>query len=293
MGESIDSTVVTGLPAAPIPVVPRHRRPLHLRLWIPLGFLILLVLAGLVAPLPYDPRTPDKAGLTLSAPDGHHWFGTDKFGLDVFSRLLASAATDIPLAVGGMLISLVIGVALGLLSSLRGRRGERLVRALDVFQAFPLLLIAIAVVALMGNHLRNVVIAIVIINVPRFIRLVRSEGLTIRESRYVEAAHAVGVSTPRLLFRHMLPNMTGTILSQASLAAANAIVVIASLSFLGIGINAADPSWGAMIQTGVENITTGQWWVWVFPGAAIFLSILCLNAIGDELQESFGRAVIR
>lgn len=267
-----------------------RRRRLHLRLWIPLTVLALLVIAGYFSPLPFDPRQPDSAGDTLLAPGGQHWMGTDKFGLDVFSRLVASAATDIPLAVSGMLISLVFGVALGLIASLPGRGGERLVRALDVFQAFPLLLIAIAVVALMGNNLKNVVIAIVIINIPRFIRLVRSEGLSIRESRYIEAARAVGVSTPRLLFRHMLPNMTGTILAQASLAVANAIVVIASLSFLGIGINAADPSWGAMIQTGSANITTGQWWVWAFPGAAVFVTILCLNAIGDELQEAFGRA---
>ena len=268
----------------------RSSRPLHLRLWVPLGGLVLFVMAGYFAPLPFDPRKPGSTGETLLSPSGTHWMGTDKFGLDVFSRLVASAATDIPLAVSGMVISLVVGVVLGLVASLPGRGGERLVRALDVFQAFPLLLIAIAVVAMMGNNLTNVVIAIVIINIPRFIRLVRSEGLSIRESRYMEAARAVGVSTPRLLFRHMLPNMTGTILAQASLAVANAIVVIASLSFLGIGINAADPSWGAMLQTGAANITTGQWWVWAFPGAAVFVTILCLNAIGDELQDAFGRA---
>jgi peptide/nickel transport system permease protein len=280
-----------GMPAVRQPA--RRRRRLRLRLWIPTAFLVTLILVGFLAPLPFDPRTPDSSGVPLSAPSADHLMGTDKFGLDVYSRLLASAATDIPLAVGGMLISLVVGTVLGLTATLRGRRGERLVRALDVFQAFPLLLIAIAVVALMGNHLRNVIIAIVVLNIPRFIRLIRSEGLTIRESRYIEAAQAIGVSTSRLLFRHMLPNMTGTILAQASLAVANAIVVIASLSFLGIGINAADPSWGAMLQTGSQSITTGEWWAWVFPGAAIFLTILSLNVIGDELQDSFGRAVIR
>jgi peptide/nickel transport system permease protein len=179
---------------------------------------------------------------------------------------------------------------LGLLASQRGRWGERIVRGLDVFQAFPLLILAIAVVALMGNNIENVVIAIAIINVPRFIRLVRSEGLTIRESRYIEAAHAIGATPVQVMRRHMLPNMTGVILAQASLAVAHSIVVIASLSFLGIGINAADPSWGAMIQTGAQNMTTGQWWVALFPGLAVFVTVLAFNAISHQLQERYGRA---
>jgi peptide/nickel transport system permease protein len=261
----------------------------RLRLAAPVALLLALLVGAYLAPLPYDPRVPD-AGATLQAPSGAHWLGTDKFGLDVFSRLVASAGLDIPLAVGGMAVSLVVGVVLGLLASQRGRWGERIVRGLDVFQAFPLLILAIAVVALMGNKIQNVVIAIAIINVPRFIRLVRSEGLTIRESRYIEAAHAIGATPVQVMRRHMLPNMTGVILAQASLAVAHSIVVIASLSFLGIGINAADPSWGAMIQTGAQNLTTGQWWVALFPGLAVFVTVFAFNAISHQLQERYGRA---
>ncbi|AYF26745.1 MULTISPECIES: ABC transporter permease [Micromonospora] len=278
-----DPTTVT----APKGRKPRRGRR-RLRLWVPSGILAGMLAAAYLAPLPYDPAEPLPD--TLAAPDGEHWMGTDKFGIDVFSRLVASAGVDIPLALAGMLISLVVGVLLGLATLHRGPWGERVVRALDVFQAFPLLVLAIALVALMGNNIENVVVAIAIINVPRFVRLVRSEGLTIRESRYVEAAHAIGATGPRIMFRHLLPNMTGIILAQASLAVAHSIVVIASLSFLGIGINAADASWGAMIQTGAQNMTTGQWWVSVFPGLAIFLTVLCFNAISDELQDSFGRA---
>ena len=261
----------------------------RLRLAAPVALLLALLVGAYLAPLPYDPRDPD-AGATLQAPSGAHWLGTDKFGLDVFSRLVASAGLDIPLAVGGMAVSLVVGVVLGLLASQRGRWGERIVRGLDVFQAFPLLILAIAVVALMGNKIQNVVIAIAIINVPRFIRLVRSEGLTIRESRYIEAAHAIGATPAQVMRKHMLPNMTGVILAQASLAVAHSIVVIASLSFLGIGINSADPSWGAMIQTGAQNMTTGQWWVALFPGLAVFVTVLAFNAISHQLQERYGRA---
>jgi peptide/nickel transport system permease protein len=269
-----------------------RRRDRRWRLWVPLGAIVVVVLAGFFAPLPYDPTAPDATAV-LTAPSGEHWLGTDRFGLDVFSRLVASAAKDIPLAAIGMMISLVLGVPLGLFASRKGRLGEWIVRALDMFQAFPLLILAIAVVALMGNKIENIVVAIAIINIPRFIRLVRSEGLTIRESRYIEAAHAVGAGDLRIMFRHLLPNMTGTILAQASLAVAHAVVVIAALSFLGIGISSSDTSWGAMIQTGAQNMTTGQWWVSLFPGVAVFLTVLCFNAVADALQSEFGKAKAR
>ena len=254
-----------------------------------ISFVVVLLTAAFFFPLPYSPVDPGTNPV-LAPPSSAHLMGTDKFGLDIFSRVIASAGLDIPLALSGLLISMLVGVPLGLFASQPGRWGEFVVRGLDVFQAFPLLILAIAVVALMGNNIENVVVAIAIINVPRFIRLVRSEGLTIRESRYYEAARAVGAPGHRIMFKHMLPNMTGTILSQASLAAAHAIVVIAALSFLGIGINSADTSWGAMIQTGAQNITTGQWWASVFPGLAIFVTIICFNTVSHYLQENFGRA---
>lgn len=273
-------------------VAPARRRRSRLRLWVPLGTIVLLVLAGYFAPLPHDPSRADATAV-LTAPSGDHWLGTDRFGIDVFSRLVASAANDIPLAAVGLVISIAIGVPLGLAASRKGRLGEWIVRALDMFQAFPLLILAIAVVALMGNRIENIVVAIAIINIPRFIRLVRSEGLTIRESRYIEAAHAIGASDLRIMFRHLLPNMSGTILAQASLAVAHAVVVIAALSFLGIGISSSDTSWGAMIQTGAQNMTTGQWWVSLFPGVAVFFTVFCFNAVADALQAEFGRAKVR
>lgn len=278
---------MTDLAQRPRTKIRRHLGGGRWRPILAVSIIVLMVAAAYWAPLPFDPERP---GGVLLAPSGEHWMGTDKFGLDVFSRLISSAGLDIPLAFTGLLISMLIGVPLGLFASQPGRWGEAVVRSLDVFQAFPLLILAIAVVAMMGNDIENVVVAIAIINIPRFIRLVRSEGLTIRESRYYEAARAIGVPGHRLMFKHMLPNMIGTILSQASLAAAHAIVVIAALSFLGIGINSTDASWGAMIQTGAQNITTGQWWASVFPGLAIFITIMCFNAVSHYLQENFGRA---
>jgi peptide/nickel transport system permease protein len=162
-------------------------------------------------------------------------------------------------------------------------------RGLDMFQSFPLLVLAIAIVALTGNKLHNVVFAIAFLNIPRFVRLVRSEALSLRESRFVEAAYAIGASRTRVMTRHLLPNMTGTILVRASLTAAQAIIVIAALSFLGIGVTPPTPSWGALIQSGAQNITTGQWWVSLFPGCAVFLTVLALNQVGDGLESILGR----
>ena len=171
-------------------------------------------------------------------------------------------------------------------ASAKGRWGERVMRALDAFQAFPLLVLAVVVVTLTGNRLENVILAIVIINVPRFMRLIRSEVLPLRESRFIEAAVAIGASPARRMYRHILPNVVSIILVQCSLSAAHAIVVIAALSFLGIGVSPPEATWGAMIQAGAPYVMTGQWWVVTFPGLAVFLAVVCLNAIADGLAET-------
>lgn len=244
-----------------------------------------LLLAAFFAPLPFDPVKPD-ADQVLRPPSAVHWFGTDRSGFDVLSRTISSAARDLPLALAGTLASLLVGVPLGLAASAKGKWGERIMRALDAFQAFPLLVLAVVVVTLTGNRLENVVLAIVIINVPRFMRLVRSEVLPLRESRFIEAAIAIGASPVRTMYRHILPNVTSIILVQCSLSAAHAIVVIAALSFLGIGVSPPEATWGAMIQAGAPYMTTGQWWVVTFPGMAVFLSVVCLNTIADGLADA-------
>lgn len=243
----------------------------------------LIVVGGLVH-LPYSPTTPNVDAV-LKPPSAHHWFGTDASGFDIFSRTLAAPQRDLPLSLLGTLLSLAIGVPLGLIASGRTRVAELLMRGLDVFQAFPLVIIAIAIVTLTGNHIQNIVYAIALINVPRFMRLIRSEALTLRKSRFVEAAIATGCSTTRLLFRHLLPNVAGVILVQASLAAAYAVIVIASLNFLGIGVSPPTPTWGSMIQSGAQDISAGQWWVSTFPGAALFVAVLAFNAIANSLQH--------
>lgn len=251
-------------------------------------FIVLLLLASLLAPLPFDPRATAPLS-SLQAPNGEHWFGTDGAGGDVFSRVIDAARVDLSLALLGTLLSLAVGIPLGLAASTKGKGSERLVRGLDAFQAFPLLILALALVSLSGNRLYMVVVAIALINVPRYMRLLRSEILSIRESRFIEAAHAMGANTFRLTTRHLLPNVWGVVLVQTSLTIANAIVVIASLSFLGVGVSAPTPSWGAMIRDGSGNMSSGEWWIATFPGVVVVLCVLAFNQLADAIGDTTAR----
>lgn len=244
----------------------------------------LIVVSSTLLPLPHDPRQPNPYQ-TLEPPSGEFWFGTDRVGFDVFSRTIQSASVDLPVSVAGTLVSLLVGVAIGLMVSVKGRWSERIMRCLDMFQAFPLLVLAIVIVALTGNNLRNVVVAIALVNIPRFIRLVRSEALALRETRFIEAATSIGASRVRVMVRHLLPNMTGVVIAQASLAAAHAIIVVAGLSFLGIGITPPQASWGTMIRSGSQNIATGHWWAAVFPGLAVFVVVTAFNLVADGIYR--------
>ena len=252
---------------------------------IGIGVLVAFTVAGFVISLPFDPTAPD-ANLPLAPPSGTHWFGTDISGFDVFSRVIRAASRDIPLALIGTLASLAAGVPLGLLASGKGKLGERIMRVTDVFQAFPLLVLSVVLVSLAGRSNQwNVVWAIMITNVPRFMRLVRAEGLALREARFIEAAYAIGATRKRIAFRHVLPNVAGVILVQVSLSAAYALVVIASLAFIGIGAPPPEPSWGAMIKSGFSELANGKWWVSIFPGLAIFFCVAWLNVIADALES--------
>lgn len=257
---------------------------------VALGGLLILtyLLAGYVMPLRYDPLATSPSE-SLLPPGGDHWFGTDRTGADLFSRTVRAARLDLTLALSGTLLSLVIGVPLGLIVSAKGRWAERAMRVLDGFQAFPLLVLALALVSLSGNRLEMVPVAIALINIPRFMRLIRSEVLSLRESRFVEAAIASGATPARIMRRHLLPNVWGVILVQTSIAAAHSIIVVSALSFLGVGISPPTPSWGQMIRSGAQNFTSGQWWLAIFPGLAIVLAVISFNRIADELVDTTAR----
>jgi peptide/nickel transport system permease protein len=246
--------------------------------------IVVFLLAGFFMPLPFNPVTPDVNAQALP-PSGKHLFGTDLNGFDVFSRTVAAASKDLPLALIGTGLSLLVGVVLGLLVSKRGRGSERIMRGLDALQAFPLLILSIAIVTLAGNRVEDIVLAIALISVPSFMRLIRSEAVVLRETRFIEAAVAIGCSPTRVLIRHILPNVSGVILAACSVCAANAIVVIASLNFLGVGFQPPAPTWGSMIQIGARTIAQGQWWIALFPGLAVFVTLAALNMIADGVEK--------
>jgi peptide/nickel transport system permease protein len=251
------------------------------------GIIVLLLLAGLVLPLPHDPLTtsPD----ILQAPSGGHIMGTDQLGRDVFARTVRAARLDLPLVIASTLASVIIGVGLGLLVSTRSRLSEWAMRGLDIFQAFPMLVLAMVIVAVAGNSRTMVILALALISFPMFLRLVRAEALALRESRFIEAAVAIGATRRQVLWHHMLPNVTGVILVNAAVTASRAILMIAALSFLGIGVEPPTPSWGLMMQEGSQSLVAGEWWVSFFPGLGVLLVGLGFNLLGDGLEQVTGR----
>jgi peptide/nickel transport system permease protein len=243
----------------------------------------LLIFAFLI-PTPYKPSAIDTSAV-LQPPSTKHWFGTDSVGGDLFSRTIASARIDVPLSLLGTALALVVGVAGGLLVSTKKPWAERLMRGVDAFQALPLLIITLALVTISGDSLWMVAVSMALITGPLFLRLVRSQALALRESRFVEAAHACGASSTRIMVHYVLPNMLPIIVAQTALIAGSGVLLIAALSFLGIGIKPPTPSWGGLINEGSQEFIRGHWWMAVAPGVAIFLCVMSFNLIGDGLRD--------
>lgn len=276
--------------AVPAVALPRARRPQLRSAGLVTGSTVLgtLLLAGLFLPLPYGPTDVNITAISLP-PSAEHWFGTDEVGQDLFARTIAAARTDLPLALGGTALATLLGVGGGLAVSSRSRWSERVMRALDAFQSLPLLILTIALVVIAGNSLVMVAIAIALVSGPFYVRIVRSQALVVRESRYVEAAIASGSGTARIMWKHLLPNLRSLILAQTALTGAVALLVVAALSFIGVGVVPPTPSWGAMIRIGSGQLVTGQWWAVLFPGLALFACIISFNLVADGLRDRAGR----
>jgi peptide/nickel transport system permease protein len=250
---------------------------------------ILLMLCGcLFYPTPYNPLAVNTNG-TLQPPSAAHLFGTDDLGRDVLSRMMQAGRTDIPLVIGAALCSMLIGVVIGLLVSTKSKWSERGMRVLDLFQAFPAIVLLIVLVTVAGQSVLVLMVVISIIYGPLFGRLIRAEALAIRESRFMEAAVSIGASVPRQLFRHLLPNVTGIIVVQFALTASRGILILAGLAYLGFGPQPPTPSWGAMISEGQQYLTTGDWWLVIFPGIPIVLVGLFFYQLSLGLETVLGR----
>ncbi len=282
--------------AAPLVAValpPRHdrsilRRVLDARLaGAGLAVLALVVFCALLAPVlaPADPNTQDYLALT-EAPGAAHLLGTDDLGRDVLSRIIYGSRISLEVGIIAAGIALVLGVSLGLLAGFIGGTTDNIImRFVDAVQAFPSLILALAITAALGPGIGNAMIAIGFVSMTAIARLTRGQTLSEREREYVTAARVIGVSPLRMMARHIWPNITAPIIVQVTLLIATAIVTEASLSFLGVGVVPPTPSWGAMLRSGSQYLETAPWLAFA-PGIAIFLTVLAFNFVGDGLRQA-------
>ncbi|MCM0018896.1 MAG: ABC transporter permease [Tagaea sp.] len=251
-------------------------------LWV-LGAVLF---AGLAAPwiAPYSPLDIDPDNF-VGPPSAAHWFGTDEIGRDILSRVLHGATVSLQVVVLAIGLALVAGSALGLVSGwLGGAWDSAIMRTMDALLAFPLLVLALAIVAVLGPDLMNAMLAIAVTKTPGFARLVRGEVLALKNVEYVKAARAAGSTDLRILVRHIWPNVSGNVIVYGSLSASQALITESALSFLGLGAQPPTPSWGYMIATGIQYHQA--WWISLFPGLAIFLTVLAFNFLGDAVRDA-------
>ncbi|HSS85727.1 MAG TPA: ABC transporter permease [Reyranella sp.] len=289
---------MAGLSPSPSPVVPLAPASATLRLvwrrlrrnWLSAAALALIVLMMLAAALagwvaPYEPDATD-ADAALQAPSLHHWLGTDIYGRDLLSRIIYAARVDLAVAFGATALALAIGSSIGVAAGLyRGIVDLVIMRCVDSIMAFPAFILAMAITAALGNSVGNVLIAIALTQIPNYLRLIRGEIFRIREMEYADAARVVGNPAWRIMFIHLLPNALPPIIVQATLAMGYALLTMAALSFIGLGIQPPQSEWGSMTAEGAQFIVTGEWWLFLFPGLAIVLMVLSFNLIGDSLRD--------
>lgn len=256
-----------------------------------LGWLVLVVLAALAAPLlATHPPLEQNLGAVLQRPgQGGHLLGTDDLGRDVYTRALYAGRISLVAAAQAVVVAVALGVLPGLIAGYAGRRVDAVImRITDGVMSFPPLILAIAFVGVLGPSLTNAMFVIGVIFAPRFVRLVRGSVLSVRQETFIEASRSIGTPTHRVIRRHVVPNVLSPLIVQISLAAAMAMLAEASLSFLGLGVQPPDASWGSMIERGFRY-TAAAPWLTVFPGFLIALTVLAFNVLGDGLRDSLGR----
>ena len=256
-----------------------------LLLKIGLTMVCIMVFLTIFGPIIAPDSTTAATNLIDAAPSWGHLFGTDASGLDVFSRTIAGPRIDVTIALIATLLSVVAGSLVGLLTSFfRGWAGEIVMRVSDTVQAFPLFVLAVVFVVLAGRSYVNIVIVIMLLNLPIYLRLIRSEVVSLRERTFVEAARANGDRPLSIALRHVLPNAMTPGFAQAPITMGYALLIIAGLSFIGAGVQPPTPEWGAMINSGRNDIILGFWWTTVFPGAAMSLTVFGFAVVAEAVQ---------
>lgn len=252
-----------------------------------LGVVILTVyiLVALIAPT-FLPDPLATAGTSaMQPPSAEHWFGTDRFGRDIFSRSVAAIRLDLTVGVTIAAIALVTGSIFGVIAGYWGGWvDEILMRITDVLLAFPGFVLALIIAAALGDSVRNVIIAVAVAYTPHFVRLTRAQVLAVRELEFVDAARVTGNRPLRVAFRHVLPNSLRPAMVQGTLVTGWAILDVAGLAFLGVGIAPPTAEWGVMVAEGANDVVSGFWWTSLFPGAMIVLAVAAFHLIGDELE---------
>jgi peptide/nickel transport system permease protein len=251
------------------------------------SMLLLLLLLALLGPVlaPYDPLKSDTAS-TLKPPSPRHWFGTDQLGRDMLSRVMVATRLDMVIAFSAVALSFAAGSLAGACAGVFGGWTERIVSRIgDTIMAFPLFVLAMGIVAALGNSVFNVILATAIINLPFYARMARAEANVRREAGFVEAARLSGNGTMRVLAVHIYPNCLPPMMVQASLNLGWAMLNAAGLAFIGLGVRPPTPEWGILVAEGASFILSGEWWIALFPGLALMLAVFCFNLMGDGLRD--------
>jgi peptide/nickel transport system permease protein len=281
-------------PEAEVEVEVERGRPRWRRMTLELArspsgvILLALILVAILAPLlaPHDPLQPFPAQ-KLQPPSADHPFGTDPRGLDVFSRVLYATRIDLSVAIGSVLLGVAAGLPLGALAGyLGGWIDNTLMRLTEMVQAFPPILFAMIVFGAAGNNVTTMILLIAFLNVPVYVKMVRSVTLPLRDAEFVQAARMAGHSSVSLTLKHLMPNTLVPVFSQFAISCGFAIQIVAALSFIGLGVQVPDAEWGSMINVGANQIVFGKWWPSVFPGLAAFLAAFALTNLGHRMRRS-------
>ncbi len=246
-------------------------------------FVLCAILGQAIAP--YDPLA-SNAAQALAAPSVAHWFGTDALGRDILSRVIVATRLDLGIAVVAVALSFFLGSILGVCAGYFGGWADRIIsRLVDTIMAFPLFILAMGLVAALGNTVENIIYATAVINLPLYTRVIRSEVLVRREAGYIEAARLAGNSHLRIMANHLFPNVLPVMMVHVSLNMGWAILNAAGLSFIGLGVRPPTAEWGIMVAEGATYIVSGEWWLAIFPGLVLMLAVFCFNLLGDGLRD--------